>query len=436
MNPLSNSRKDRFMIARRRRGFTLIELLVVISIIAVLVGLLLPAVNSAREAGRRAQCQNNMRQLALALISVEANHGAFPAAGTFAEDANTNPADPTTSVINTYMPGQVTPRGLPMFSWVLETLPFLDQQDMYNQWTKTALTQNGTVPVGYLDPTSYQTAQASNFKLSNTPLAILRCPDDNTTQTGEGNLSYVVNGGFTLWHASTVAWQGAQIDGQSGPTKTAQWVPPSTPTPPPIGMTQIGVTQRLGVMFLESEFVIPLTGKVVPASWNVKSKLSGVVDGSSNTVLVAENVLTGFSNLNPYTVGLQTNWASPQPTFCKFMGSNQVCVKYGGDCTAGQLAPLPPPNNDQDGPGWLDANRVGNFDNIAFGQSLTLEGSFPFSNSSHPTGGNYAFCDGRVQFLTNTINGDVYAKVLTPAGSRLPVYCKQLPLEQDAITSQ
>ena len=71
---------------RPRRGFTLIELLVVISIIGILVGLLLPAVNSAREAGRRVQCQSNMRNVVLAIVAYVNRQNAFPPAGEFCEN--------------------------------------------------------------------------------------------------------------------------------------------------------------------------------------------------------------------------------------------------------------------------------------------------------------------------------------------------------------
>ncbi len=74
---------------RRRRGFTLIELLVVISIIGILVGLLLPAVQSAREAGRRTQCASNMRNVGLAILSYVNSKNAFPPAGEFCEDQTT-----------------------------------------------------------------------------------------------------------------------------------------------------------------------------------------------------------------------------------------------------------------------------------------------------------------------------------------------------------
>src|SRR5688572_25384501 len=97
------------MQKRNRSAFTLVELLVVIAIIGVLVALLLPAVQAAREAARRMQCSNNLKQLALALHNYEGTYKTFPPAGI---DSN-------------------------QMSWVVMLLPFIEQQPLFGNFNFT-----------------------------------------------------------------------------------------------------------------------------------------------------------------------------------------------------------------------------------------------------------------------------------------------------------
>jgi prepilin-type processing-associated H-X9-DG protein len=244
----------------------------------------------------------------------------------------------------------------------------------------------------------------------------------------------VVNGGFALWHAVPFGWVGSQIDGGATPTSAPlTWAPAATGF-----LGTMGVTQKLGVMFLESTFPQGVQTRI---PWNARSSIAGIVDGATSTILLSENTLTGAATPTPYTANLEGNWASPVPTMSMFIGPSSVCgVPASSDCTAGQLAPasvaggVGSQSGDADGVGWAFANKVGTFENIAFGQNLTIEGSFPFSNSAHPSGTNMVFCDGHVQFIPNTIDGTVYSKLITSAGTKLPLYCKQMPLSQDAFT--
>ena len=113
-------------------GFTLVELLVVITIIGILIALLLPAVQAAREAARKMQCSNNFRQTALALQNYEQQAGSFPAGQIVwgvSSDSNCGPDIP--------LPGWGS-----MACWSLSILPQMEQQSLYDQfdWRNSKIT--------------------------------------------------------------------------------------------------------------------------------------------------------------------------------------------------------------------------------------------------------------------------------------------------------
>ena len=94
-----------------------------------------------------------------------------------------------------------------------------------------------------------------------------------------------------------------------------------------------------------------------------------------------------------------------------------------------------------DGANWVYANTLGTYENIGYGLSGALKGGFPYINSGHPGGFNVTMCDGSVHYLTNQINGTVFAKLVTSAGSKLPPAAgsaftglKQLPVNQDQFS--
>lgn len=235
----------------RRKGFTIIELLVVISIIGVLVSLLLPAVQQAREAARRSQCKNNLKQFGLAMHNYHDSFKTFPP-----------------GYITSY-PQDKSASELSHWSWGAFILPYLDQAPLYN------ILQPGTVTL------AANLATSAGLTGLTSPLPVFVCPSDPGPALNDFNEARSFNpvDPNANWYNRFVTSTGTDRIAIAKSNYIAVACS-SVSTTPPAYFADYG----------------PATG----CSWqNSRCRVSDITDGTSNTLLIGERAYR-FDNL---TVG-------------------------------------------------------------------------------------------------------------------------------------
>jgi prepilin-type N-terminal cleavage/methylation domain-containing protein len=264
-----------------RPAFTLVELLVVIAIIGVLVALLLPAIQAAREAARRTQCMNNVRQLGLALQNHVSAQKVFPTAGN-----NPNPriADYTNgTTTNPGRPFGPDKQGLGTF---YQLLPYLEQNAIKNITDLATLT-SASIP-GYNCPsrrgatpapttgsvsaslTDYGTAQPATFPCINQPAnTLVYWPMDSSTKAGWAK--------YDFWCSSAGSWDPSDVTHYGGVIVRTPYriITPASGTAPAVGEMVAGYMRAI--------------------------KPGQVTDGMSNTLVISEKLVRSdlYSGLNP-----------------------------------------------------------------------------------------------------------------------------------------
>jgi prepilin-type N-terminal cleavage/methylation domain-containing protein len=350
--------------ARRQRGFTLVELLVVIAIIGVLVALLLPAVQAAREAARRSQCSNNLKQIGIAMHNCHDTYGYMPPwAYDFVNAAGT-PTPP---------PGSILPQGHAPLTVIL---PFLEQGNVLSS-TKLELS--------VIDPRNWPPNWGTN-PAAKTEVKTYICPSTPSRTIDLApyfislKLGSASNGPFTVGATDYVA-----VRGTRGSFRTA--CATTLPNPPdPCGVLGGTLTGNF-----KGTASIP-NGELLTG----RNKLSEVIDGTSNTIMIGESAgrhqvyAKGWKPVTPNQPG-QPGWSLNAGSF----DYNSAIRVRGG--SADGLTP--------DGGCNVINNR-----NV-WG---TAESQF---YAFHPGGCQVVRADGSVQFLSETTNVLVAAALVSKAGN-------------------
>jgi prepilin-type N-terminal cleavage/methylation domain-containing protein/prepilin-type processing-associated H-X9-DG protein len=360
-------------MTRRDRGFTLIELLVVISIITVLIGLLLPAVQSARQAARRTQCMNNLKQIGLAMNNYVSSNGVLP------------PVCIDPAWIGT------TPIPQPHQNWSQHArlLPFMEQAVIFNQinWHFGARWNGNTVYSDLTAPTGGSRDSIPQMTVLTLQIAAFLCPSD--TNPGSSS-TFLVGGVSKLVGASNYP-------------------------------CNIGLNRRL-------------TGGVADSGWNLNgpnyvasswdktvsdtTNLASFVDGASNTAIFSEWIKghavpagrspNGLAEV--YNLGENSNFYPTDRQFAQLCNRAPITSanqqwqwkgEWWGFGATMIYSHTQTPNRTSCV--YHDINQDGR-------GTITMIGA----SSNHPGGVNVLFMDGAVRFVNNSVNYLTWYAIATP----------------------
>jgi len=340
--------------SNRRPAFTLIELLLVIAIIAVLIGLLLPAVQKVREAAARSQCQNNLKQIGLGMHSFHDSYQHFPV-GTYNND-NVN------------------------WGWMCFILPGVEQANLYNILTDPASNDRMYLPPrmggGPVDQGAPANGNIDNLHNAN---AMGRC--DANTAIGSGTIP----GGAVTSTIKTFLCPSCPLPIQKPVSNfgksnycgnmgnTANW-----------GATSFGCGGVTG----DKNNGVLLFANNDNQTWIVR--MTDITDGTSNTVMVGE--VSESANVKASNSG-------GMAAYPVWAGGNGTNAGGPGGTTCNGTTALGSTLRAMDSAAGYTINATGN--DMSFG-------------SKHNGGANFLFCDGSVRFLSSSIDPVAY----TAMGSR------------------